>query len=140
MSMLNPGGMKKAELIELLTVSQFVNNFSITAMHNKALKDALKLRDFLDNARAYERAEQRPREIELTSSASVNAVSKKRFKPRWQPSRLDTKSKTCYWCGGPFPHKGYCPAKRQRCTNCGKFDYYAKVCRSERASKPQTQH
>ena len=54
MSMLNPNGMTKAELSELLTLSQLVHNCSIPALRKKALKDGLKLRYFLDNTRAYD--------------------------------------------------------------------------------------
>ena len=39
-----------------------------------------------------------------------------------------------------IPKKGDCPANGQSCTNWGKFDHYAKVCRSERVSKPHMQH
>ena len=52
MSMLNHNGMTKAELSELLTLSQLVHNCSITALRKKALKDGLKLRYFLDNTHA----------------------------------------------------------------------------------------
>ena len=76
-SMLSPETMSQAELIELLTLSQLVNNCTITAKRKKALKDGLKLRDFPDNTRAYELTEAQTQEIEKSSSGMVNATRKR---------------------------------------------------------------
>ena len=104
-SMLSPETMSQAELIELLTLSQLVNNFTITAIRKKALKD------FLDNARAYELTEAQTQEIEKSSSGMVNAT-RKRFQHQQKREEKPPKSgNSCYWCGGNYPHTGDCPAK-----------------------------
>jgi hypothetical protein len=51
------------EIIELITLSQLVNHCTRRALRTKALTDGLSLKDFLKNARAYERAEQQTEEI-----------------------------------------------------------------------------
>ena len=109
-SMLSPETMSQAELIELLTLSQLVNNCTITAIRKKALKDGLKLRDFLDNARAYELTEAQTQEIEKSSSGMVNAT-RKRFQHQQKREEKPKSRKSCYWCGGNYPHTGDCPAK-----------------------------
>ena len=132
-SMLNPETMSQAELIELLTLSQLVNNCTNTAIRKKALKDGLKLRDFLDNARAYELTEAQTQEIEKSSSGVVNAT-RKRFQQQSRREEKPKSGKSCYWCGGNYPHTGDCPAKSKKWSSCGKVGHYEKVCRSK---KPQ---
>ena len=40
-------------------------------------------------------------------------------------------NKTCFNCGGEFPHKEKpCPAKNKTCTKCGKQNHFAKQCRN----------
>ena len=109
-SMLSPETMSQAELIELLTLSQLVNNCTITAIRKKALKDGLKLRDFLDNARAYELTEKQTQEIEKSSSGMVN-TTRKRFQHQQKREEKPKSGKSCYWCGGNYPHTDDCPAK-----------------------------
>ena len=132
-AMLNPETMSQAELIELLTLSQLVNNCTNTAIRKKALKDGLKLCDFLDNARAYELTEAQTQEIEKSSSGVVNAT-RKRFQHQSKREEKPKSGKSCYWCGGNYPHTGDGPAKSKKCSSCGKLGHYEKVCRSK---KPQ---
>ena len=125
--------MSQAELIELLTLSQLVNNCTNTAIRKKALKYGLKLRDFLDNARVYELTEAQTQEIEKSSSGVVNAT-RKRFQQQSRREEKPKSGKSCYWCGGNYPHTGDCPAKSKKFSSCGKVGHYENVCRSK---KPQ---
>jgi hypothetical protein len=46
-------------------------------------------------------------------------------------------NKVCYSCGESFPHKGgkkACPAAGSKCTNCGKDNHFAKMCRSKKTN------
>ena len=45
-------------------------------------------------------------------------------------SRKTEESSKCGNCGGAYPHKDSCPAKNKKCTSCGKFNHFAKVCRT----------
>ena len=112
-SMLSPETMSLAELIELLTLSQLVNNCTITAIRKKALKDGLKLRDFPDNARAYELTEAQTQEIEKSSSGMFNAT-RKCFQHQSNREEKPKSGKSCYWCGGNYPHTGDCRAKEKK--------------------------
>ena len=53
---LNLSEMSVAEIINLIMLLQMVNNCTNNTLRQKALKDGLSLKDFLDNSRAYERA------------------------------------------------------------------------------------
>ena len=109
-SMLSPETMYQAEIIEVLTLSQQVNNCTITAIRKKPLKDGLKLRDFLDNARAYELTEAHTQEIEKSSSGVVNAT-RKRIQHQSKREEKPKSGNSSYWCGGKYPHTCDCPAK-----------------------------
>lgn len=49
-------------------------------------------------------------------------------------SRKPNQSKTCYHCGGLWPHSDQqpCPAHGKTCTTCRKLNHFAAVCRSGR--------
>ncbi len=38
------------------------------------------------------------------------------------------KSKTCFRCGGAYPHSGECKAVGKKCRNCGKLNHFQSVC------------
>ena len=152
-TLLDLGDLSVDAITELITLAQIVNNCTNNSVRKKALKDGLSLKDVLDHARALERAEQQAKEIESAES-SVKAVnypnqrSKSRsrqfdkrqrsgFRPRSKspfPRRPPSK-KSCYFCGGEYPHQGRCPAEGTRCNNCKKLNHYSKVCRSRKVEK-----
>ena len=42
-------------------------------------------------------------------------------------------SKTCYNCGGSWPHsQGKCPAYKKTCNKCGGQNHFAKMCGQSR--------
>ena len=146
----------KAEIIDLLRLTQLVNNCTNTTLRKKALKDGLKIDDFLDHARASERADLQTKEIEEAGTSHIQAVSGVKDaqprrqgaegrNPRWRRQATRTQNqnndqtpnsekpkeaKQCYRCGGPFPHVGPCPALRVECNKCHRIGHYGKVCMS----------
>ena len=80
---------------------------------------------------------------EAEGKSTVNAVSRRKTprhghaagpakpKPKKQPAgnRGKEQERTCYSCGGQYPHEAGCPAEGQTCGNCGKQNHYASVCR-----------
>ena len=47
-------------------------------------------------------------------------------------SRGRDSSRSCYFCGGQYPHKGQCPASGQECRSCHKMGHFEHVCHSRR--------
>ena len=45
-------------------------------------------------------------------------------------SRNSHEATKCRNCGGTYTHKDSCPARNKKCTSCGKFNHFAKVCRT----------
>jgi len=43
-------------------------------------------------------------------------------------------SKTCYRCGGSYPHDGESPATSRRCHTCHQYGHHSKQCRNKRDS------
>ena len=44
--------------------------------------------------------------------------------------------KSCFKCGGPFPHKGHpCPAKQQTCRKCGATGHFEKCCKGKQPTR-----
>ena len=61
----------------------------------------------------------------------------KKNKERLQDKDVSRKPIDCYNCGNRvsepiIKHKEHCPAKNVKCCKCGKFNYFAKVCRSQK--------
>jgi len=134
--------LSKAEIVELVTLAQLVNNCENKALRTKALKDGLRLKEFLDNARAYERAELQSKEIDSHHTAEVKQVrDNHRSRPRNRSgqrssssSKFKSKQKSntkCYRCGGTYPHHDTpCPAKFKKCNKCHKEGHFESVCRT----------
>jgi hypothetical protein len=137
----------KNEIIDLITLAHMVNHCTNKQVKHKAIRDDLNLTKFLATARAAERAEHQLKEMEGVAE-SVNKISKDRGrqpekgnKPQRRrsksKSRFRSKSphpnrnKTCFRCGGDFPHEGDCPAKEAQCLRCTKTGHFAKVCHTK---------
>ena len=45
-------------------------------------------------------------------------------------SHTSISEQQCFLCGYEYPHKGECPAKGKRCSNCGKANHFKKMCKS----------
>ena len=137
------------ELTELITLSQLVNNTSNNGLRKKALKDGLSLKDFITNARSYERAEMQSKEFEK-SELSVHTVRTTQSRRHSDGSKGSTKTcyickgpyphkdpcqprnkgnRECYFCGGEYPHRGECPAREHRCKRCNRKGHYEKKCK-----------
>ena len=126
---MEPLGLSKlavAELIELITLSQLVNNTSNNSLRKKALKDGLSLKNFIDCARSHERAEMQSKEIEK-SEASAYSVGAHSLRTGGRNDRGRSQSrhrhgngqKKCFSCNGPYPHKDKkCPMKDKRAKEC----------------------
>ena len=114
------------ELIELITLSQLVNNTSNNSLRKKALKDGLSLKNFIDCARSHERADMQSKEIEKSeaSAYSVGAHSShtgcRNDRGRSQSRhRHGNGQKKCVTCNGPYPHKDKkCPMNDKRAKEC----------------------
>ena len=121
-----------AEINELLILAQLVNTTNEPALRTKALKDSnLKLKDFLDHARAYEMANKQAREISGESNRnSVDVDAVKRHRTQRNPAQRNTKkSSRCYRCGFEEWHPyNKCAARNATCNKCGTIGHYGTVC------------
>ena len=135
-----------SQIAELLTLAQLVNCTNEPLLRTKALKDNLKLRQFLDHARAFEMANKQAREI-AGPSASVKVVKKKNFNNRskqqeqkqsqtHQREQPENQKSCCFRCGKTERHPRHqCPARNSTCHKCGTLGHYATVCLKSKSSK-----
>ena len=138
----------KEQIIDLITLSHLVNNCADKQVKHKAIRDDLSLENFMRAARASERAIHQMKDLQGQSQSQINKVGRGRAgshrfesesesrsgKPR-KRSKSSRREKTCYKCGGLFPHKGDCPAKDKTCDKCKKVGHFAKVCHTKQKGK-----
>ncbi|KAJ1140189.1 hypothetical protein NDU88_006547 [Pleurodeles waltl] len=77
------------------------------------------------------------RQIKTEPVNTVTNAAAENKKTRQKPT---ASTKTCYMCGGSYPHQGPCPAQGKKCLLCNKLKLLAKVCRSstrQRQQKPK---
>ena len=90
----------------------------------------------MDEARALEISDTQTSGIE--SAASVLAVDVSDDKRhRLKDKQTTDQGKTCFHCGGSWPHSGICAAKNRKCNKCGQFGHFAKMCQSSRKINAQ---
>ena len=86
-------------------------------------KDALKLKDATDTARAHEATKKQMATLSPQASSKIDVVSKQ----PWQKSQ-----QTCRNCGlvHSFDDRQKCPAFGKECRACGRLNHWEKKCRS----------
>ena len=116
---------------------QIVIGGTSTRVRKQALRDPkYSLKDLMLDARREETSKVQAVEIE----GNLDGQALNAFNTKTSPGK---NNKTCYNCGGDFPHKERpCPGKNKTCTKCGKQNHSANQCRSgnlntRRSQKPQ---
>ena len=113
---------KKIELAELIKLGR--------------LDETIESHLALTKAKRLNRAEVED-EYEPKHEAKISQIQREQ-QPERQAQARPTKSQSCFYCGGSYPHKSQCPAKGKTCENCGKLNHLASVCRSK-ADNQKTQ-
>eukprot|EP00057_Strongylocentrotus_purpuratus_P001926 XP_003723494.1 PREDICTED: uncharacterized protein K02A2.6-like [Strongylocentrotus purpuratus] len=122
--------------------TQIIEGCNSDQLRRKALERDMSLTDLLELARSLSLSASRAAEVrrERSGSASVNKVftrhertpnRRQTFKTS-QSRHLSNNAKQCFYCGGEYPHQNECPARGQKCRNCGILDHFAKVCKSRK--------
>lgn len=119
--------------------SQIVQGCISSQLRRKALRSEMTLEALLETGKTMEISKTQISVMEggeMGTSENVNRVFKKNYKSKnfYQEKKVKS-SKTCYSCGGQFPHDGECPAKNRKCYNCGKLGHMVKCCRQKGGKK-----
>ena len=121
--------------IELGTINKKLRRYSFRT-------PALTLTELLDYARTSHKTEKQARGIEANTQQSssnfeddVNKVQSRQSRYPKLPGRQRATaqaSKQCFRCGYARPHPmgSKCHAEGQQCSNCLKYNHFARVCRS----------
>ena len=76
---------------------------------------------------------------ELTKDVHRLSIKTKRTLPKKMASQQMTNkhTKTCFKCGGQWPHPDRkCPAYQRQCRKCQGFNHFARCCKSRQAKRP----
>ena len=125
---------KSSERIqELLILAQLVNCTHDDVLRTKALRDAdLKLKPFLNNARAHEMANRQAGEIGGHVSTETLAFKKHPWKKRprvWESGVGEQKPlQKCNYCGGSSHPRSLCKARNAVCYRCQVKGHFASSC------------
>ena len=144
------------EIVELIILSQLMNNTHNTSLKEKAIKDNQSLQQFREFARTSELTDQQL--SGMTLQETTNYVKKKvqkdsrtkfdsrnKFKSKKFKKGTETKesmeakprSSGCAYCGETC-ERGKCPAFGKKCAKCNKWNHVAKVSKSQ--NKPRRIH
>ena len=138
--------------IEKEIKSQIIQACLSNKVRRKALRDSgITLQQILDFARAMDDIDSHMTEMEEPNMNTdrLDAVRKRsNYKPQLsekkmfdQPKKVFSQTKpyksrkSCYRCGGEYPHSQQCPAFKQGCHFCKKTGHFEKVCLRKRGRK-----
>ena len=140
--------------------TQLLRGTCSSALRRKALRDNLTLKQIIDTGRAAEITRDQTSDLEKTAQVNYTGGRFKsgrsghkyaKNKPQMQPQaasakptakqskpkrghsdakRTDAPAKSCFRCGGPWPHAQKCPALGKRCFKCGRENHVAKACQN----------
>ena len=136
------------QLIELIILSQLVNNTHNQHLTRKAINNNHSLQEFREHARTTELTDQQLQGMK-TQTETTNFVKKtkqqhdKRRKGKKTHDKDFEKkaTKVCDYCGESCP-KGKCPAFGKICSICGKRNHLPKMCKTAKymRKKDKTVH
>ena len=124
--------------VELSTTNNKLRRYSFQ-------NPALSLTDFLKYAKTLEDSNTQADVVEKwAEEKEVNRIAKgypgnkqfsgkKSFSVQYsqQPVNNNTHQKSCFRCGGIYPHVNSCPAYNKKCNNCSKMGHFASCCRTK---------
>lgn len=136
---------------ELIILTQLVNNCSNSSLKKKAIRDAMSLTKFLDEARTIEQTEFQfnqmgesenwGKEVNRLNMRKSNGdrrtgshESSRRGLGSSSSARPDHSgwNNVCERCGyAPHASPSSCPANGQSCNRCGKSNHFSRVCKSQ---------
>ena len=138
--------------IEKEIKSQIIQSCLSNKVRRKALRDSdVTLQQILDFARAMDATDSHMTEIEkphmnhdrldavrkysnYKQHASEKNIFSQQNKVFSQPKQHKS-GKSCYRCGGEYPHSQHCPALKKECNFCKKTGHFEKVCLRKRDRK-----
>ena len=113
------------------------------------------MHDFLTYAKSLEDTSNQAEVVEkqqIEESTAINVVEKhqkctgsrhgrnysgKHLSFKGKGNHSASQNKTCFRCGGKYPHEKACPAESKTCNKCHKKGHFAKCCRSKSEPSPQ---
>ena len=101
--------------------TQVIQNCASQRLRRDALRKDMHLSELLATGRAFEIAERHAQEMENLDS-TINKVGK---------VSVLTRKKTCFRCGGPYPHEKSCPVTEKKCNICDRLNHFSEVCRNK---------
>lgn len=120
---------------------ELIRDMIIVGLNDNNLKERLlretklTLQDTIAICKAAELSHKQVQEIVKNDLSSETSVLNVKMKQSTSP----TTTKKCYTCGSPWNVSHQCPAKGATCKICGKFNHYARVCRSKNKILAQVQ-
>ncbi|XP_072041058.1 uncharacterized protein [Amphiura filiformis] len=111
---------------------QLLKGCSSATFRRKAMEKERTLDKLLELAHSLEITTARLEDINPTPTAT--AINKMTSGPsighrqtnQYKQNTYRRNSRTCYLCGGEYPHKNRCPAEGKECSFCGKLNHFAK--------------
>lgn len=117
---------------------QILVGTSSSKLRKQILKNAaITLKDVIALGESEELVTSQSHSFENSGSQQLD-VNKVTSKSRHTKSAQDGKTeKSCYSCGGKWPHSSGCPAKGTQCSICEKFNHYPSMCRAKKTGKDE---
>jgi hypothetical protein len=116
------------ELLEVISAGAHTASIRAKALSTETIKALL---DWHNTQTLAEKLE-----MHMDADASHGTVAANVMQQR-NTNNKQRKSKTCYNCGGVFPHTSPCPAKGKLCHTCNKPNHFQKCCRANKSSQKQ---
>lgn len=110
--------------------SQLIQGCKSSDLRRKALSESMTLSTLLEKGKSMELSSLHASAMETSPPAQLNKVSHTNQRKPYSKNR-----KSCYNCGGHFPHRGPCPAKDKICYNCRRYGHLSKFCRSPKRAE-----
>ena len=110
---------------------QIIQRCTSEKLRKKSLQESMTLTQVLAFGRSIEISTQQANEMSSTTEQVFKIRQKENIKKKSSENiKKESSSKSCFRCGGKWPHDGKCPAMGQKCRKCDKLNHFSKLCRT----------